>query len=93
MTERVHADAFQICLEVILPSSNRVSSEWQHYLTTAIQVYKSIHKSSPSNLQGQYCEYSKDITGHDITVQCQLSFHSQSSQQKYYHGSILWNNF
>ena len=62
---------------------------------TAIQVYKSIRKSSPSYLQGIF-EYSKDVTGHvgrNINrIFVPRVFNNYGKRSFYYRGSVLWNN-
>ena len=74
------------------------STKWFITLTerrryhTAIQVFKSIHKSASSYLQGVF-NYSKDVTGHAI-VAVELSICAQQLwEEKFYLcGSILWSS-
>ena len=92
MIEKIHSK-FVKRLQSSGRSSFTLTESWRYH--TAIQVYKSICKYSPSYLQGIF-QYSRDVTGHvGRNVNCLFAPRVSSNHAKrifYFRGSVLWNN-
>ena len=94
MVERVHSK-FVSKLPLSFRSKFLFSLIERRRFHTAVQIFKSIHQSSPSYLHNIF-HYSKDITGH-VSRNINRLFvprvtNNFGKRSFYYRGTVLWNS-